>query len=72
MLELKRRDNDKKVIAVKMEMADMMAILLERVFSYQVSVELNLFLNAMLDFATSKILICLVRTGPLCRAVLSA
>jgi len=28
-LELKRRDNDKKVIALKMEMADMMAILLE-------------------------------------------
>jgi hypothetical protein len=29
MLELKRRDNDKKVIALKMEMADMMTVLLE-------------------------------------------
>jgi hypothetical protein len=28
-LELKRRDNDKKVIALKMEMSDMMVILLE-------------------------------------------
>jgi hypothetical protein len=28
-LELKRRDNDKKVIALKMEMADMMSIFLE-------------------------------------------
>lgn len=28
-LELKRRDNDKKVVALKMEMADMMSVLLE-------------------------------------------
>jgi hypothetical protein len=28
-LELKRRDNDKKVIVLKIEMANMMAVLLE-------------------------------------------